>query len=116
MMKVKAEIELYMTRPELGQDKAYPRFCRTRSKKYRDVVALFEQIEVPRLKAPHAGYLKLEEDIVYHCHLPLWKSLDMRAELMPWQEYQVEIIQRIWCTVKEAWCIIHPRQNDAVWV
>jgi hypothetical protein len=35
---------------------------------------------------------------------------------MPWQEYQVETIQRIWCTVNEAWRRCHPRRNDAVWI
>ena len=35
---------------------------------------------------------------------------------MPWQEYQVETIQRIRCTVKEAWRRSHPRRNDVVWV
>ena len=35
---------------------------------------------------------------------------------MPWQEYQVETIQKIRCTVKEAWRRSHPRRNDAVWV
>ena len=35
---------------------------------------------------------------------------------MPWQEYQVELIQRIRCTVKEAWRIIYPELKDIVWV
>ena len=28
----------------------------------------------------------------------------------------METIQKIRCTVKEAWCRSHPRRNDAVWV
>ena len=69
MMKLKAEIELDMTRPEQGRDKEYPRFCGTRSEKYKDVIALLEQIEVPQLKALLGRYLNLEEDVVHYCHL-----------------------------------------------
>ena len=35
---------------------------------------------------------------------------------MPWQKYQVKAIQRIQCTVKEAWLGKYPRRNDAIWV
>ena len=89
MMKLKAEIELDMTRPEPGRYKEYPRFCGTRSKSHRDILSVLEQIEVPQLKALLAGYLNLEEDVVHHCHLRVRKSMEVRAELMRGREYQV---------------------------
>jgi hypothetical protein len=114
MMKMKMEIGLGITKPK--REKWYPRFCGSKVKKYRDVAALSEQIEVPQLQALLAGYLNLDEDDVRHCRIRVWKSLEIEVELMPWQEYQVETIQRIRCTVKEAWRKNRPSRNDPVWI
>ena len=118
MMKIKVEVELELDTagPEPAREKKYPRFCGAKVKKYRNVAALSGQIGVSELKALLAGYLNLSEDVVDHCRIRVRKSLDVKVELMPWQEYQVETIQRIRCTVKEAWRKNRPRRNDAVWV
>ena len=116
MMKMKAEIELATTKPEPARQTEYPRFCGRRVKRYRNVGDLSRQIEVPQLKTLLTGYLNLNEDVIRHCRIRVWKSLEIKAELMPWQEYQVETIQRIRCTVKEAWRRNRPKRQDAVWV
>ena len=101
MVKMKARIELGKTRnPEVVRQ--YPRFCGSNVKRYRDVTSLSEQINVPQLQTLLARYLNLSEGVIHHCRIRVWKSLELKAELMPWQEYQVETIQRIQCTVNEA--------------
>ena len=112
MMKVKVQIELAKPEPCL---KEYPRFCGKKVNRHRDITSLSEQIEVPQLQTLLARYLNLK-DIVHRCHIRVWKSLDVKVELIPWQEYQVESIQRIRCTVKEAWRKIYPERKDTVWV
>jgi len=116
MMKMKAEIGLGVTEPEPARHRKYPRFCGSAVKKYRDVNALSRQIKVPQLQALLARHLNLSEGVVHHCRIRVWKSLEVEAELMPWQEYQVETLQRIRCTVNEAWRRSYPRRNDTVWV
>ena len=115
MMKIKVEIDLGIT-SEPARQKEYPRFCGSKIKRYRDVDALSRQIEVPQLQALLARYLNISEDVIHHCRIRVWKSVEVKAELMPWQEYQVETIQRIRCTVNEAWRRSHPSRNDTVWV
>ena len=115
MMKMKAEIELGMTfEPE--RKRKYARFYGSKVTKYKDVNALSTQINVPQLQALLARYLNLCQDNIHHCRIRVWKSLAVKAELMPWQEYQVETIQRIRCTVNEAWRRNRPSRNDTVWV
>ena len=116
MMKMKAEIAMSTTEPEPAQPRDYPRFCGKKAKRYKDVATLSRQIDVPQLQTLLARYLNLDEGVVYDCCIRVWKSLEIKVELMPWQEYQVETIQRIRCTVKEAWRGSHPRRNDVVWV
>ena len=77
---------------------------------------LLRQIEVPQLQALLARYLNISEDVIHHCRIRVWKSVEVNAELLPWQEYQVETIQRIRYTVNEAWRRSHPSRNDTVWV
>ena len=112
MMKVKVQIELAKPEPCL---KEYPRFCCKKVNRYRDITSLSEQIEVPQLQTLLGRYLNLE-GIVHRCHIQVWKSLDIKVELMPSQEYQVESIQRIQCTVKEALPKIYLERKDTVWV
>ena len=114
-MKLKAEIELELdTRPEPAREKRYPRFCGKKDKKYKDVTTLSRQIQIPQLKALPARYQNLHINKVHHCHNQVRKSLDVRVKLIPWQEYQVETIQRIRCTIKKVWRRNGPRLNDAV--
>ena len=70
--------------------------------KYKHVGALTRQINVPQLNPLLARYLNLSEDLIHRCRIRVWKSLELKVELMPWQAFQVEIIQRVWCTVNEA--------------
>ena len=79
VMKMKAEIELPKPKPCL---KEYPRFCGKKVNRYRDITSLSEQIEVPQLQTLFTRYLNLE-DIVHRCHIRVWKSLDIKVELMP---------------------------------
>ena len=118
MMKMKAEVELEldMAGPEPAREKKYPQFCGAKVKKNRNVAALSGQIGVSELKALLAGYLNLSEDVVNHCRIQVWKSLNVKVELIPCQEYQLETIQRIRYTVKEALRKNCPCRNNAVWV
>ena len=115
LMKIKAVIELGTT-SEPERERKYPRFCGSKVTKYKDVGALPRQINVPQQKALLARYLNLSEDVIHRCRIRVWKSLELKVELMPWQEYQVETIQRVRCTVNEAWRRSHPSRNDTVWV
>ena len=67
MVKMKVEIQLGKTKPK--QEKWNPRFCGSKVKKYKDVVAVSGQIRVPQLQALLAGYLNLDEDNVHHCRI-----------------------------------------------
>ena len=102
IMKVKAEIRLGTTEPEPAWQWKYPRFCDSAVKKYIDVKAVSSQIKVPQLQTLLARYLNLFEDVIHHCRMRVWKSLEVEAALMPWQEYQMETIQRIQCMANEA--------------
>lgn len=95
MMKMKVDVKLDTTKPESGWDKESPRFCSTRPDKYRDGIALSQQIEVPQLKAFLSAYLNHKEDVVSNCHFQTRKSMEVRVELMTCQEFQVETIKGI---------------------
>ena len=112
MMRMKVLIKLAKPKPCL---KEYPRICGKKANRYRDITSLSKQIKVPYLQTLLARYLNLE-DIVHRCQNRMWKSLDMKVELMPLQEYQVELIQRIRCMVKEVLRKILPELKETVCV
>ena len=84
MMEIKVEMELSTLNAEPEWLREYPRFCGKRVKKYKDVVSLSMQIEVLQLQALLAGYLNLHEGAIYLCHIGVWKSLEIKIELIPW--------------------------------
>ena len=82
LLMLKAEIELGTT-SEPERERKYPRFCDSKVTKYKDVGTLTRQIYGLQLKALLARYLNLSEDVIHRCCIRVWKSLELKVELMP---------------------------------
>ena len=95
IMEIKAEMELRTLNHEPEWLREHPRFCGKREKKYKDVVSLSMQIEVLQLQAFLIRYLNLHSGAVYFYRIGVWKSLEIKIELIPWQEYQAVTLQKI---------------------